>query len=201
MRKKIILILFFVLLLSVGTRISYARYSTELAGNADLELAKWNILVNNEDITNNVTKTMTLTSNIRNNPDVARGKIAPSSIGEVTIEVDPSNVDVSFTCELFATPSENSAVKNLKVLHISAYKPEAHSMPTIADDIYYDDFFDISDKESFTRSIYSIVFEWDDSQNSLEDNFKEAEIGENASDGNLRASIDVSLSFSQYTGK
>lgn len=200
MRKKIILILFSVLLLSFVIRISYARYSTELSGNVDLELAKWNILVNNEDITNNVTKTMTLTSIIRNNQDVASGKIAPGSIGEVTIEVDPSNVDVSFKCELFATPSENSAVKNLKISHIFIDKPDAHMMPII-DDNYTEDYFKLSDNESFTRSIYTIVFEWDDSNNSLEDNLKEAEIGANASDGNLQASIDVSLTFSQYTGK
>lgn len=75
---------------------TYSRYVASSEGNVQIEFAKWQLLVNNTDITNNTTSNISFEPTIDSNENVASNKIAPSSTGYFDIEIDPTNVDVSF---------------------------------------------------------------------------------------------------------
>lgn len=75
---------------------TYSKYAADTTGNIEVSLAKWQILVNTTDITDGVDRTLTVTPTIETNSNVAANKIAPASTGYFDIEVDPSNVEVSF---------------------------------------------------------------------------------------------------------
>ena len=75
---------------------TYSRYVADATGNLKMSFAQWQILVNNEDITKNTSSSIVLTPVIDANDYVKSNKIAPSSTGYFDINIDPSNVDVSF---------------------------------------------------------------------------------------------------------
>ena len=75
---------------------TYSRYVTDTTGNVEMIFAKWQILVNNEDITQNNSSSIDITPTILGNENVAENKLAPTSEGYYDIVIDPSNVDVSF---------------------------------------------------------------------------------------------------------
>ena len=75
---------------------TYSRYVAGTTGNLKMSFAKWQILVNNEDIINNSSSSIDIVPVINENEYVENNKIAPSSTGYFDISIDPSNVDVSF---------------------------------------------------------------------------------------------------------
>ena len=75
---------------------TYSRYVAGTTGNLKMSFAQWQILVNNDDIINNSSSSIVLNPIIDENKYVENNKIAPSSTGYFDIEIDPSNVDVSF---------------------------------------------------------------------------------------------------------
>lgn len=75
---------------------TYSRYVAGTTGDLKMSFAQWQILVNKDDIINNNTSSIVLTPVIDENDFVEKDKIAPSSTGYFDIEIDPSNVDVSF---------------------------------------------------------------------------------------------------------
>lgn len=85
---------------------TYSRYVADATGNLKMSFAQWQILINNEDITNNTSSSIVLTPVIDTNDYVKSNKIAPSSTGYFDININPSNVDVSFNYSI-----------NLKVLN------------------------------------------------------------------------------------
>ena len=75
---------------------TYSRYVADTTGNLKMSFAQWQILVNNDDITNSSSSSINLKPVIDKNKYVEDNKIAPSSTGYFDISIDPSNVDVAF---------------------------------------------------------------------------------------------------------
>ena len=75
---------------------TYSRYIATSEGNLHIEFAKWQLLVNNTDITNESSSNVSFEPVIKQSVNVANNKVAPSSSGHFDIEIDPTNVDVSF---------------------------------------------------------------------------------------------------------
>lgn len=98
MKKKLKIILALISLsVCVGlTSGTYSRYVASTTGNIDVMFANWQILINNEDITSSSVSEISFVPIIEENVNVASNTIAPSSYGYFDIEIDPSNVDVSF---------------------------------------------------------------------------------------------------------
>lgn len=88
---------------------TYSRYVASSDGNVEIEFAKWQLLVNNTDITNQSSSDVTFEPVMLANDNVAKNKVAPSSEGYFDIEIDPTNVDVSFkyTINLAIENAEN----------------------------------------------------------------------------------------------
>lgn len=102
MTKKIkILLLIFSLSLTLSYMSNtYSRYVADATGNVNMLFAKWQILVNDNDITNGTTSSIAITPEVDENPHVASGTIAPSSKGHFDIIINPENVGVSFEYDI-----------------------------------------------------------------------------------------------------
>ena len=96
---------------------TYSRYVADVDSNIDLLFAKWQILVNENDITNNTTTSINITPVMEENVNVAENTVAPSSKGYFDIDIDPSNAGVSFDYSI----NLNVEDENMPDLMISKY--------------------------------------------------------------------------------
>lgn len=96
LRIKILLVFIPLSLMLCFMSNTFSRYVANTTGDVKMSFAQWQILINNEDITNKTTSSIVLTPIIDENDYVKSNKIAPSSTGYFDINIDPSNVDVSF---------------------------------------------------------------------------------------------------------
>ena len=107
-KKKIVLlliILFLVLLVNTITS-TYAKYKTVTNSEFNTNIARWNIKVNNQDITNNEPLTNSLTPIFPGNEYIAENVIAPGATGYFELEIDATNVDVSFKYDVTIEESD-----------------------------------------------------------------------------------------------
>lgn len=88
---------------------TYSKYAADTTGNVEVTFAKWQILVNTTDVTDGVSRTLTITPTIDTNANVAANKLAPASTGYFDILVDPSNVEVSFNYTISLSGDNNIA--------------------------------------------------------------------------------------------
>ncbi len=93
---KIILLLLSLSLTMAFMSDTYSRYVADTTGDVEVQFAKWQILVNNEDITTGEAKSIDLQPVVIENEHIAANTFAPSSEGYFDIAVDPSNINVSF---------------------------------------------------------------------------------------------------------
>ena len=94
-------------------QVSYAKYKKNINGSMVMNMAKWQILVNNEDIKNKTTLTNNLTPVFNGTQYIESGIIAPGASGYFDIEIDPNDTDVAFSYEISIT--ENSTYPDIKL--------------------------------------------------------------------------------------
>ena len=75
---------------------TYAKYSTNASATTDITIAGWNILINNSDITNESDFSNAITPIFPGTTHIASNVLAPLSEGYFDIEVNATDVDVSF---------------------------------------------------------------------------------------------------------
>ena len=114
MKKYIIIILGFISLLLCLFFIqeSYAKYVSSADERATMSIARWKILVNNEDIRNNSTAEMIINPVFPGNENMAENIIAPTSEGYFDLIIDAREADVSFEYKIEVGVNENSIVKD-----------------------------------------------------------------------------------------
>ena len=98
-KKKII---FFVALLSLLYCISimqdtYAKYLSSATENAELTIARWSILINDQDVVNESNFTDTISPVFAGSTNIKSDVIAPTAQGYFDLEINGENTDVSFT--------------------------------------------------------------------------------------------------------
>lgn len=209
-RIKILLVFIPLSLMLCFMSNTYSRYVADTTGDLKMSFAQWQILVNNKDITNNTSSSIILTPVIEENNYVKSNKIAPSSTGYFDINIDPTNVDVSFNYNI-----------NLKVLNenipdlmISKYAILNKNFDEKKDTITYTEIqnnlitgsLDISNLttatsgdeiinskfEPFTVRIY---FEWYEGQDEKMSNEADTLIGLDAQNNKLE--IEAKIKFEQ----
>lgn len=190
MKKKIILFLLPLTLLILTIKTSYSRYTSKTEGSVNTDVSGWNIVLNNEDITSNKTKYITLTPEIRSSKHVASGKIAPGSEGYFTVSLDISNVDVPFSY-LIEEVKEEDRISDLKLQEeyiMVLYDNDPWGECILDNSIY----MEIRGK-SFNKVRYDFYFYWDDSnKNEMDD-----EADTNAIKEYDNASIKMKIEFKQ----
>lgn len=197
---------------------TYSRYVADTTGNLKMSFAQWQILVNNEDITNNSSSTVILTPIIDGNKNIKNHKIAPSSTGYFDISIDPSNVDVSFNYSVtLDVVNENipdliitkyaildsdyreTDVINYKNIENNLIQGsmEIENIATSSDEIIATNNDDIKNI-NFKPFIIRIYFEWYEGENERMNNEADSSIGIDAQNNNLE--INAQIKFEQKLG-
>lgn len=144
-KRKIFLLLSFLSLFLCLYFVSdtYAKYLTKASAGVTGQVAKWNIKVNNTNVRNNDTLTNVITPVFAGSQHVAANVIAPTVTGYFDLQLDASDVDVSFTYNISVTRNAN-----LRDFVVTGYQVDSGTTnsvdvsvetPTISDDILITD--------------------------------------------------------------
>ncbi len=108
-----ILITIIIILTSILIGNTVAKYITSASSNADMNIARWQVLVNNTDITSAASLNNVITPVFPGNENIASGVIAPTAEGYFDIIIDATNTDVSLKYEITTSDNEDSIVTDL----------------------------------------------------------------------------------------
>lgn len=168
---------------------SYAKYVSSTRENTEITVARWRILVNNNDIRNNSTTGASIVPVFPGNEHIAGGIIAPTSEGYFDLVIDATSADVSFKYNINLAVSSDSSVKDLV-----AFKYNINdggdivldkSNQTIENTVLHTE-----NTSPIKIRVYVI---WDDSDSASMDNSEDTR----ATMDNIPAKMDVNLSFIQ----
>lgn len=188
-RKFIVFLLILSLIIFIFSVVStYAKYKSEYLKTTNANLTKWNIKLNNEDISNNLDLTSVLTYNQISNEHIANNIIAPTSQGYFDVEIDCSDTDLSFTYTIDLN-NEDSPIQDYRVtgysLNNGTTTPLEETDLPLTDDILVEDNID-------TIS-YRFFVEWYDEDDNITNNSEDTEFAINQE----IATINVKVSFEQ----
>ena len=144
-KRKIFLLLSFLSLFLCLYFVSdtYAKYLTRASAGVTGQVAKWNIKVNNTNVRNNDTLTNVITPVFAGSQHVAANVIAPTVTGYFDLQLDASDVDVSFTYNI--SVARNANLRDFVVTGYQVDSGTTNSVdvsvetPTISDDILITD--------------------------------------------------------------
>lgn len=191
MNRKFKIILAIIALVLCITQIqqTYAKYTETKEGDTDFSIAKWKILVNNNDISESATMSSLINPIYIENENVKEGVIAPGSEGYFDLVINANQTEVSFEYKISVFTSENSSVKDLIItgytINNSAIIPVDNNLNNITNKVNYKD----------TNKIHTlrVYFKWLDGEGESMDNNADTE----ASLSNRSAKLKVNLSFIQ----
>ena len=178
---------------------TYSRYVADVDSNIDLLFAKWQILVNENDITNNTTTSINITPVMEENVNVAENTVAPSSKGYFDIDIDPSNAGVSFDYSI----NLNVEDENMPDLMISKYavldkdynEGDQITTTTILNNTIDGTVdYNATSHEPFTVRVF---FEWYEGVDEKMDDEADTNIGYEAALNDKSLLVNASISFNQ----
>lgn len=103
---------------------TYAKYLSSADADTNITIARWNILVNNQDISQNSNFSEVLEPTFTGNENIKEGVIAPTATGYFDITLDGSTTDVSFSYDISLSEADDNTVTDLK---ITKYEIDGHS--------------------------------------------------------------------------
>ena len=184
-RKAFFLIAIISLLFCLSTiNETYAKYNTSLEGNTNISVARWHILVNNQDVRSNSGATAELTPIFLGSEHIAPNVIAPTSEGYIDIIIDSSQVDVSFSYSITPEVDKTSSVSDLIVTSYSIDNKEnipINNNKSITDNIYKID--------NVNLTTIRIYVKWNDSINNLMTNEDDTKASFNGEKAKLKLNI------------
>ena len=198
-RKKkeitFLIIFFLCITLTLGFlfQSSYAKYRKQISAETSFDIAQWNIILNDEDITGKTTLENTIQPTYEANEYVNENVIAPGSKGYVDLKINATNVDVTFKYNITATTSENSAIQDLVVY---GYVLNPTTTTTEADATAYDGSTTISGTiaPNTERTNIRLYIKWDDSESNTMDNAADTLAATNSENKGI---IKATINFTQ----
>jgi len=182
---------------------TYSRYVAGTTGNIDILFAKWQILVDNTEIINQNSSSISFTPIIETNENVRDNTIAPTSKGYFDIDINPENVDVSFNYQI-DLEIDNEEIPDLMITKYAILDNNYQegdvieyttlSNNTITNDMLFDN---TSQNFSFNPFTVRIYFEWFEGENELMDNDDDTLIGNEAAEDDVTFTINANISFEQ----
>ena len=168
---------------------SYAKYITSAQGNANMKVARWKIIVNNEDIRDNKTLEAEIKPTFLETDHIASDVIAPTSEGYFDLIIDAREADVSFKYKISMSVNKNSSVKDLVATKYVVNGGEPITMDinnqTIENTVLYG-----NNNSTINIRVYIV---WNDGDGSLMDNSADTL----ATTSGNSAMMNVSLNFTQ----
>ncbi len=207
MTKKIKIILLLISMsICLGLMSStYSRYVASTTGDINASFSKWEILVQNTDITSNSASSITIEPIIEGNEHVADGTLAPSSKGYFDINIDPTNVDVSFSYNIKLDIVDGNLLPDLVITNY-AIIPEDYiegelevenlSGDTISETLLYNS----NEEEPFRFETFTIrvYFEWYEGNDDIMNDEEDTEIGTLAVTDDASFRMSAQISFEQF---
>lgn len=197
--KLLLLLISFSLTLGLMSN-TYSRYVADTTGEMKVLFAKWQILVNNTDITNKKSSSINLIPVMEENKNIKDSTIAPSSKGYFDIDIDPTNVDVSFnyTIDLAVVNDDmpDLMITKYAILDDSYQEGDSIKLNTLTEKNITGslEYNKTTPHKPFTVRVY---FEWyDDVDNQMNDE-KDTEIGKNAAENDTDLKINTTIHFEQ----
>ena len=176
---------------------TYSKYITSTSGSANVRIARWQIMVNNQDIVTNNNITSVIQPVFSGGNDVASDVIAPGVEGYFDITIDGSDTDVSFSYTIYTDEDEDSDVSDLV---LSGYSIDGGSRQSVTSQdgqlsITNSILYNQADKDVTIR----IYFMWNDDEENgaLMDNSDDTEA---AKTQNASAKVTVGVRFVQIAG-
>ena len=195
-RKKLLFCiscLFLIISLSV-IKNTYAKYITSADGDANINIARWKIIVNNQDIEQNKELSNVITPVFDGNDNIASNVIAPTAEGYFDILIDASNTDVSLKYEITTSDNADSAVSDLIISGYSIDDSERQQI--VSDDgqikIENEILYNSTDKDIKLR----VFLKWNDDETNGATMDNQADTNATKPDTNL-AKVNVNLKFIQ----
>ncbi len=113
-KKMLLLVIAIIICVLVYSIIQvYAKYLSSASGNATMNVARWDIKVNNRSIKNNTDISGVIVPVFPGNSNIAANVIAPTAEGYFDLNLDFSTTDVSFRYDITLSVDENSSVQDL----------------------------------------------------------------------------------------
>ena len=159
-KKTIVLVLAIISLIFfiVSTAYTYAKYYTKENGTIGSNIKKWDIKINNESIKTGTVLSNNITAYIDENIHVAENNIAPGANGYFLIDVDYTNVDLSFSYDI-------SIESNNTIPDIEIYKVEVDNEEYEAQNGHITGSIDIATQTEKTKEI-KVYIRWNDDENN-----------------------------------
>ena len=191
MKKKYVIILLFISLCLCLFFIqdSFAKYLTSASETANMNIARWKIIVNNKDIRDNSSSSAIISPVFLGNDNVASDIIAPGSEGYFDLIIDANAADVSFKYKIDITTDENSAVKDIIAVKYKINNGEeilfTGGNQTIEKSVLHSDNTDIIN--------IRVYIKWNDGDGSEMDNIADTAATQNK----VGAILKVNMNFTQ----
>lgn len=178
---------------------TYSRYVADTTGDIQIGFAKWQIVVNENDISSNNTSSININPIMDTNENIDANTIAPSSSGYFDIVIDPTNIDVSFKYSV----SIDLLNENMPDLVISKYAYLSNNYVD-GDEITYNVLENKKienelkyEKDNYEPFTIRVFFEWFEGENENMDDEMDTNIGVEAVTNNSNLQIQASIKFEQ----
>lgn len=182
---------------------TYSRYVANTTGDVELAFAKWQILLNNEYITNGTTSTLDITPVIEENQNIENNTIAPSSKGYFDVNIDPSNVGVSFNYKIdlkvLNEDMPDLMITKYAILDKDYIDGDEITTTNIENNVIngtlnFDKETENYKFEPFTIRVY---FEWYEGLDEQMNDEQDSKIGNDASINDTKLQIQATINFEQ----
>ena len=120
--------LIFLLLTVIIIQSTYARYVTSLTTGGSVELGRWLIKVNDQNIIQDPNLSNKIIPVFDSSDYIAEGKIAPTTTGHVEINVDYQEVTVPFSYDISFSYDESTVLEDFKLTSYSIDEGETISV-------------------------------------------------------------------------
>lgn len=182
---------------------TYSRYVADTTGNLEVLFAKWQILVNENDITNNSSSSITLVPVVEKSDHVAENTVAPSSKGYFDINIDPTNIGVSFDYSITLSML-NKDIPDLMITKYAIIDDASLSDDQLTKNDLVDnkidgtmDFNNKVENYKFKEFTIRIYFEWVEGTNEKMNDANDTQVGTKAATENSTFKVDANITFNQ----
>lgn len=200
---KLIVASFMLIVLVSFISDTFSKYISSSQGDLTLSFAKWQILVNDYDITEGTNSEILFVPVIEYNENVNENAIAPTTEGYFDIKIDPSNIGLSFKYNI-DFQIENDDIPDLMITKY-AILPETFNED---DDIEYiplesnelSEEYIFNPKKQFEPFTIRLRFEWIDGDGEQMIDEYDSLIGSVAALENSKFKMKANIKFEQILG-
>ena len=183
---------------------TYSRYVADTTSNVDVLFAKWQILVNTIDITDGTNSSISFTPVMDANTNVANNVIAPTSKGHFDVNIDPTNVDVSFKYDIALSIANENApdikITGYSLVPVGYVEGTALEVIPIEKNLISNTliFDKLTENFKFNPLSIRIYFEWYEGENETMNDDADTTAGLNAAKNiNSNIVMNANITFEQ----